>query len=138
MTRWILCLAVFALLLKAAVPMLASAAAHLHGESVATVCDVYGVALPGPKPRQEQHAQHTGHVHHADQSVPDHGSKALHSGDHCALTALAALVPQAFAPVAVPPVTLHREVRFPIALVAPRDANASWAARLMHGPPSLS
>jgi len=37
------------LLLKSAVPMFASLAAHLQGKGVAEVCAVYGVALPGPR-----------------------------------------------------------------------------------------
>ncbi|MEO7336348.1 MAG: hypothetical protein ABIV63_07195 [Caldimonas sp.] len=47
LTQWTLHVAVFALMLKAAVPLLASAAAQLQGKATADVCDVYGVALPG-------------------------------------------------------------------------------------------
>ena len=39
------CLFVAALLLKSAVPMLASAAAGLQGRATAEVCDVYGVDM---------------------------------------------------------------------------------------------
>ena len=44
LARWIVLLAVLALLLKAAVPLLASAAARLQGVAVGEVCELYGVA----------------------------------------------------------------------------------------------
>ena len=62
----------------------------MRGVLVAEVCAVYGVALPGAS-----HDEHAGHAHHhADPS--GHGDQGSHSatahiGDHCALTALAAL-----------------------------------------------
>ena len=62
---WTIVLAVFALLLKAAVPMLASAAAHLHGVPVAQICDVYGVQTVVDA-AADPHAGHEGHAGHAD------------------------------------------------------------------------
>jgi hypothetical protein len=37
------------LLLKSAVPLFASHAAHLQGKGVAEVCAIYGVALPAAR-----------------------------------------------------------------------------------------
>ena len=133
LTRWTVHLAVVALLLKAAVPMLASAAAHLQGKSVAQVCNVYGVALPA---KHHDHAQHAGHAgHHGEHHS---GSDASHKSDHCALTGLAALAPQPMAPFALPDATqvaIEGATRAPVAI---RDAAAAWIARVHHGPPAFS
>jgi hypothetical protein len=92
LTSWLF---VAALLLKSAVPMLASAAAGLQGKATAEVCDVYGVALPARDP--QGHADHHAHHAHGDASAstgdpaPSHGpaSRVSHGGDHCALSARA-------------------------------------------------
>jgi hypothetical protein len=132
-----------ALLLKAAVPMLAAAAAEARGVPVAEVCSVYGVALPGAS-----HGGHGGHDedahaghahHHAEPSGhEDHSrhSTAAHSGDHCALTALAALaVPETVMPAVM--AARHVTADLPAAPCAGlRDACAAWVARLKHGPPA--
>ncbi|WP_280151190.1 DUF2946 family protein [Piscinibacter sp. XHJ-5] len=132
LTRWTVRLAVVALLLKAAVPMLASMAAQLQGASVAQVCDVYGVALPS----HHDHAHHGEHAGHHGEHHP--GSDAAHKSDHCALTALAALAPQAMAPLSLPlapPPLSDVQAHAPFAVA---DAAAAWIARLHHGPPASS
>ena len=70
LTSWLF---VAALLLKSAVPMLASAAAGLQGRAIAEVCDVYGVDMSrlGARSRpavaeQADHANHAHHPEHAD------------------------------------------------------------------------
>ena len=135
-----------AVLLKAGVPMFAAWAAALQGVPVADVCPIYGVAWPAPRP----HADHQAHAHHADQQAhAGHAGMAAaqespgedathhraHTGDHCALVALAALATFAGGhsawPAAVQATTLS-------ALLSPahvRDEVATWAARLKHGPP---
>ena len=75
--RWALWVFAAALLLKAAMPMLASASAHAQGKAVVEVCTVYGVslvALDGQDPAP------------ASDHLADHGDQ------HCALSALTALV----------------------------------------------
>ncbi|HSC65730.1 MAG TPA: hypothetical protein VLD35_18975 [Caldimonas sp.] len=158
LTSWVF---VAALLLKGAVPMLASAAAALQGRATAEVCDVYGVDTSGlgarlpatatDFPVHAHHhgdAQHAGHAHHADgegstpasQQPPAHGpaSRVAHGGDHCALSALA------FALGAEPPsvAALPAEVRALQASIAPTlppvDRSARWAAQLLHAPPASS
>ena len=64
-----------ALLLKSAVPMLASAAATLQGKGVAEVCDVYGVpklslvAAAGAHEHAHAHAHGHEHAHRHEQHV---------------------------------------------------------------------
>ena len=135
---WTVGVAVFALLLKAAVPMLASAAAHLQGVPVAEVCDVYGVqtVLSGHvhDHAAEHHAGHAGH----DDTPADKGSHAS-AGDattHCALVALGALA--SAHPLAGPVSSHQSETSSPAkpALEPPgRDATALWVARMKQGPP---
>lgn len=121
--RWALWAFAMALLLKAAMPLLATASAELQGKTLVEVCTVYGVSFvpldgPGGEPAPEPMAQH--------------------GGDHCALTALAAL--------AAPEPLLALEARALHEVPAPRahpssqapDACATWVARLKHGPPILS
>jgi len=114
--------AVCALLLKAAVPMLASVSAQAQGKTLVEVCTVYGVAtvaLDGS----------------LSKPVPDHGT--AHQGDHCALTALMALAPPDAPAPAVPPAQpLVAQPCFHPSSQAP-DACATWVARLKHGPPAL-
>ena len=140
-TRFALWAAVCALVLKAAVPMFAAGAAGMRGVAVAEVCPVYGVALPTAAASQDahhdhaHHGEHTGHAGHEDHS--QHEASA-HGGDHCALTALAALaVPDMAAPAVValhqPAVDLTIERG-----IAWRDASAAWIAGLKHGPPTLA
>lgn len=120
-SRWALWVFAAALLLKSAMPWLASASAGLQGKPLVEVCTVYGVALLPLAGGGEQPA-------------PDHGT--AHDIEHCALTALAALAATA-APLsgalpvpgrgAVPP-RAHPSSQAP-------DACATWVARRKHGPP---
>jgi hypothetical protein len=128
-----------ALLLKAAVPLLASAAAAALDKSVAEVCTVYGVALPDPHAQDHAHHHHA-HVGHGAPGGHDDGSHVLaHQGDHCALSALAALAtstaPHTSPPLpagsVTPPAITHATARAP-------DTCALWVARLKHGPPALA
>jgi hypothetical protein len=121
LTLWVFAAA---LLLKAAMPFLASASAQMQGKALVAVCTVYGVSLvPLAGDNHEP----------APEEARDHG------GEHCALTALTALATadspdRASAPVAKPgvaPLDAH-----PIAPA--RDASATWVARLKHGPPTFS
>jgi hypothetical protein len=108
-----------ALLLKAAVPLLASASAEVQGKALIEVCTVYGVktiALDG-------------------EPAPDH--QATHAGDHCALSAVLALAaPQ---PSGLPTLAAGapRSVPSPQAVDTAPDASARWRARLKQGPPAL-
>jgi hypothetical protein len=136
-SRFALWVAVCALVLKAAVPMFAAGAAQMRGIPVAEVCPIYGVALPGAS-----HGEHAGHAHHhADPSGhEDHRSHsaAAHTGDHCALTALAA---SAMPDTSTPVVAATQAVAPPDRTErggALHDASADWIARLKHGPPALA
>jgi hypothetical protein len=147
-SRFALWLAACALLLKAAVPLLASAAAAQQGLSVAEVCSVYGVALPSQQRGHDEHAGHGlgqghahAHHHHGGHNPDEHRSHTLaaHSGDHCALTALASFAPPDAQPAGVPPpaqLPAARPVAERIAL-AP-DSCAAWVAQIQHGPPRLA
>lgn len=123
-SRWALWVFAAALLLKSAMPWLAGASAQIQGKTLVEVCTVYGVALVTQ-----------GDNGHAP--APDHA--ADRGGDHCALTALAALAsadPPALAATPSPGSTAS-----PLPLRAeapPRDASAAWVARLKHGPPTFA
>jgi hypothetical protein len=132
---WTVGLAVFALLLKAAVPMLASAAARLQGVPVAQVCDIYGVQTVLDAAADPQ-AGHEGHAGHGD-APGDGGSHAAGDADsHCALVALGVFT--AGEPPALPPYDAREPARHvPAADASHRhDAAALWVARLKQGPPS--
>jgi hypothetical protein len=138
-TRFVLWAAMCALLLKAAVPMLASAAAAAQGKSVAQVCAVYGVALPDPHAHHHahDHAQHPGHGQHDGH---DPGSHTLaHHGDHCALSALAGLATPGSSQLVLPlpPAQASPDTPPNVTALAP-DPHARWAARLKHAPPALA
>jgi hypothetical protein len=129
--------AVCGLLLRAAVPLLAAGAAQMRGLPIAEVCPVYGVAMPAaPGSMHADHAHH--HGEHSGQE--DHGSHstAVHTGDHCALTALAVFA----APE--PPMQAVRTAKAGIPELhtehgaALCDRCAIWVARLKHGPPNLA
>ncbi len=123
-SRWALWAFAAALLLKSAMPWLASASAELRGVALVEVCSLYGTLL-----------------------VPAGGGSGApaseHPADHldaqCALTALAAFagVPPVL-PAGVP--ALPRGVlHVGLPDVAPaHDACAAWAARRQHGPPLLA
>ena len=121
-SRWAIWAFALVLVLKTAVPLLASASAQWQGKALAEVCTVYGVATVALDGQDSA-------------PVPEHGS-AAHGGQHCTLTALMALpVPglQALAVPgpqgAVPTLVFHSSPQAP-------DACATWVARLKHGPPS--
>jgi hypothetical protein len=137
---------VCALLLKAAVPMLASAAAGLQGKSVAQICTVYGVATVAAQrsieAQQAAHAAHAGHVDHASLAGYDggtdhsHHSAAAHGGDHCALAGLVALAAEDdAAPFVLPPVHRAPVPARASSVCAATDSCALWVARLKQGPP---
>ena len=117
--RFALWVAMCALLLKAAVPMLASASAQAQGKTLIEVCTVYGVATVA-----------------LDDQGPEHSP--AHSGDHCTLTALMALAAPAAQPLAVP--LPHMGAETPLSHPSPQapDACATWVARLKHGPPAFA
>ena len=74
-------LVVLLLLFKAAVPLMASAAARLQGRPVAEICDIYGVALPASGDQSRVSgitADPAGdaHVHH------HHGGDGAHRAQH--------------------------------------------------------
>jgi hypothetical protein len=132
-----------ALLLNAAMPMLATAAAAIQGVAVADVCEVYGVSLPAQGP----HAGHAMHMAHAsghgmsmgaaadNAAHHEHGSSGPHKAGHCALTGLAGLAPPGA--VATTPVPVRAD--FLVDLLPSHgvvfDATARWAARMEHAPP---
>jgi len=129
--------AVFALLLKAAVPMLASVSAQQQGKPVGEVCTVYGVVLSSAGQAQHHHPAADGA---GTGQADDHRSHApgAHGGDHCALNALAALAtPQA--PQLAVSRAEHGDVLAPGDVpVGLRDACGTWVARLKHGPPAFA
>ncbi len=122
--RWALWAFAVALLLKAAMPLLATASAELQGKTLVEVCTVYGVSLVPLEPSGQE---------------PAPESMAQHGGDHCVLTALVALA--ATGPseldVADGPQRAVVRTRAPASSQA-RDASATWVARLKHGPPAFS
>lgn len=122
---WWAWVAVAALLLKAAVPLLASTSAQWQGKALVEVCTGYGVATVALDP--------AGPGSHA----PASAAAEVH-GDHCTLSSLLGLAapPAPAALPAAPPVTLE-------AGAAPHappacDACARWVAGLKHGPPRFA
>jgi hypothetical protein len=113
-----------ALLLKSAMPWLASASAQMQGKTLVEVCTVYGVSLVpvGDAGREP---------------APDHPS--AHGSEHCALSALTALAQVDPPALATAPV-LPRDASPPRAHLSSQapDACATWVARLKHGPPVLA
>jgi hypothetical protein len=123
-SRWALWVFAAALLLKSAMPFLASASAQMQGKTLVEVCTVYGVSMVP--------LGSSGH-----EPAPEH--VADHSGEHCVLSALVAFAsaePPGLAPVPVAP----RAGALRTARPSPRapDACAAWVARLKHGPPAFA
>ena len=89
LTSWLF---VAALLVKSAVPMLASAAAGLQGRATAEVCDIYGVdtsmlrarsiATTAGRAQHSQHVQHEHHAHQAHEAHLAHGADPAGQADH--------------------------------------------------------
>ena len=121
LTLWVFAAA---LLLKAAMPFLASASAQMQGKAVVAVCTVYGVSL----------VPLTGDSHEpAPEESRDHG------GEHCALTALTALATSDSPDLASASLSRPDVAPLRVHPIAPaRDACATWVARLKHGPPTFS
>ena len=74
-SRWAAWAFALALLLKAAMPLLATGSAHAQGKALVEVCTVYGVAtvtLDG------------------NESPPLHDGASSHAADHCVLSGLVA------------------------------------------------
>jgi hypothetical protein len=115
-----------ALLLKAAVPMLASAAAEVQGKSLVEVCTVYGVKTIA--------------VDGSEATEPASGQHQPHGAEHCALGGLivggALEAPATDARVAASSCTVLPTPSQP--QPAPPDACATWIAQLKHGPPSFA
>jgi hypothetical protein len=123
-SRWALWVFAAALLLKSAMPWLASASAQMQGKALVEVCTVYGVSLVPPG---------------AGDPDPARDHAAGPAGEHCALGALtpfaaaplpASLLPAPMAQGASPP-RAHPSSQAP-------DACATWVARLKHGPPQVA
>ena len=119
--RWALWAFAAALLLKSAMPWLASASAQMQGKTLVEVCTVYGVSLVS-----------VGDAGH--EPAPDHPSD--HGSEHCALSALTALAQVDPPALAMAPL-LRRAASPPRAHPSSQapDACATWVARLKHGPP---
>jgi hypothetical protein len=121
-SRWALWVFAAALVLKAAMPWLASASAELQGRTLVEVCSVYGVSLVPVDGG------------HHDAPATDH-----HANDHCALTALSPCAGFDSAPAAV---IMNARAASPAPRAHPSpqapDACANWVARLKHGPPVQS
>lgn len=111
---------VLAVLLRAAVPGLAAAAAQARGVAVADVCSVYGLR---PLP--------------ADEPPPDSGPHAPHPLG-CLLAPLLGAAPLPAAPRTL---TAATAATFPPATAArpdaaPHDAPLRWLNRRLHAPPA--
>jgi hypothetical protein len=128
--RLLLWLAAAALVLRAAMPRLASASASWQGVPLAEVCSVYGVAT---------RAVDAAHARVSSEDRRD-GSRtgSAHDPDRCALAGVAFL--------GVPPSVLDAggfaraaDGGRAMTAVAPTlvDAQAGWRARLLHAPPRL-
>lgn len=115
---------VLAFILQSAAPMLAAAAAKVHGVMTVEVCSVYGVsAIPLDAPSAERH------------KVPDSSD---HLGkSHCPLASLGNTGNlHVFAPAVVlhaPPQGLT--LGFARPALSPLDASQLWLASRLHAPP---
>lgn len=119
--RWAAWAFALALLLKAAMPMLASGSAQLQGKALVEVCTVYGVAT------LTLDAGDAGH-----ESAPGHAS------DHCALSGLTALAGVTLQ-TTMPPAQRASAAGQAMADAAHvADRCATWMARLEHAPPHFA
>lgn len=113
--------AVCGVLLKAAVPLLATASAHEQGKALAEICTVYGVV--------------TVTQGDAGSAPTDPSHPAGPAGDPCALSALVALatpLPALPHSTVAPGEPEAREARSP----ERPDVSLSWLAQRQHGPPA--
>ena len=116
------------LLLKAAVPLLATAAAQVQGRTLVEICTVYGVKTVTPG----------ADIGAPDTGGPGHDSRTLHGESHCVLTGLLALAGAAAAKATLDAPGPAAEPELP-ALGPPLavlDKNLRWVVRLKHGPPA--
>ena len=126
--RWALWSLAAALLLKSAMPWLASASAEMQGKTLIEVCSVYGVAL---LPVVDESGKP------APDHAPDHAP--AHGGEHCALSAFAVLGSSSAPQLALVALALRSGPSQPAQLDSlAHDACAAWIARLEHGPPPLA
>ncbi len=127
--RWTFWVLGCALLLKAALPMLATASAQVQGRALVEVCTAYGIATVEAGALGAAHAA-------AASDVPD-APLLAHAAERCVLGAVIALgVPlPAAAPAAVPAPTQAQPVLPGVAPPAVPDAPSAWAAQLTHAPP---
>lgn len=124
---WLWGLAVL-LLLKAAVPLLAAAAADRQGVPLAQVCTVYGVRTMA--------AANAWQVNHANPDSPGETLPSHGSAEHCALASLAG----GPLPDALPAVLAHAPPQAPRAVPQragplPADAARRWLSARLHAPP---
>lgn len=138
MNRLLLGLAVSAMLLRVAMPMLAAGVAHQRGVAVGSICSVYGV-VAGDGSRSAPAGPLTTDVAPPGPDGAAPAPEDAHAGHDCALTALTELVasyPPAFGAIPgaddcfVNPTSVVRS--------AWADASAAWIARRKQGPPQYA
>lgn len=119
-TFWVV---VAALLLKAAVPLLAVAAARAQGHALVEICSVYGVKTVA--------------VDVQGQPVDADPHDAAEAGPHCTLAAVLAVAGTVSAVIGSPYAGVQGRERPPEHLPPNRrDRTACWLASLTHAPPS--
>lgn len=115
-----------ALLMKAAMPLLATASAQAQGKALVEVCSVYGVttiAVEGGPPSQGSSS---------DGKVP-------HARDHCVVAGVILLgMPALRSQIGAAPLPALPPFTLPDLSDGGPDAHAMWVARLKHGPPNFS
>lgn len=112
-----------ALLLKAAMPLLATSSAQIQGKALIEVCTVYGVATVA--------------LDSAD-APPMHDGAPSHAADHCALSGLTAFSGAAPVALASPESRAEPTCRAATGAAACLDSCATWLARLGHAPPPFA
>lgn len=115
---WALAFAV-ALLLKAAVPLLAHAAASAQGKALVEVCSVYGVRTVA-----------------LDATPTAPATDTAHHADHCVLGGLLTLGGTTPDSPSLVPGAAPAEWSGPRGLAPPPDASARWLTGLSHAPPA--
>ncbi|MCM5679917.1 hypothetical protein M8A51_10270 [Schlegelella sp. S2-27] len=117
------------LLLKAAVPLLAAAAAQVQGRTLVEICTVYGV-------RTVVQGEEAAALDADDGQ--GHDTRTLHGDSHCVLTGLLALAGATSAEAALDAPAAASRPRLPVLgpPLATLDKNLRWVMRLKHGPPA--
>ncbi len=121
-SRWAAWAFAFALLLKAAMPLLATGSAHAQGKALVEVCTVYGVATVPLD---------------AGDSLPGHEGTPGHGGEHCALNGSVAMAGADLSAPVLPSPRAQSGERVDAQAPLAMDACAAWMARLEHAPPQL-